>query len=201
MSENAIILAAGKKGSGKTTQLRRIVGKARRALIADPESKWTLEKGDREVRGAGELRDVLREIDAVNPRTRWRIVYRDDFKVIRDVAPAMAFAVRNCTLVLDELVWFCSARNTPDWLKRVVALGRERRVNLLGTTREPQEVPDILFPAADLIYFFRLDPGNGLDRVRRRYPAIAAEIPGLEPFQFRTYGNPKVVRLIGKEGG
>lgn len=199
MSENAIVLATGKKGTGKTTRLRQLAGDARRTIIADPEGKWPL-AGDLEARGATALFDLLTSIKATDPGTRFRVVYRDDADVMADAAPAAAFAVRNVTLVVDELAWICNANWLPRPLTRVLQFGRERRINLLGTTRRPQEIHGFLYDQADYLYFFRMEPGLGLERVRRFYPQLADDLPSLALHQFRTYGNPAVLRLIGREG-
>ena len=47
MNEAAIVLAVGRRGSGKTTAIRELAAKARRALILDPEKKWPVDHGDR----------------------------------------------------------------------------------------------------------------------------------------------------------
>lgn len=200
MSANAVVVLIGKKGTGKTSLLRTLVAPARRALIADVEAKWECGPGDEEVRGAEALLARVKPL-AADSAAPFRLVYRDDAPRLALTAPGVAFVLKSCTLVVDELAWLCDSRRPlPPYLARILQFGRERRVNLLGTTREPQEIPDLFFPTADLLYFFRVDPGNGLDRIRRRYRALAAELPTLEPFTYRTYGDPTVLRLIGREG-
>lgn len=152
------------------------------------------------MRGARELFAALRDLGAWDTAARFRLVYRDDYAVMAEAAPAAAFGVCACTLVVDELAWLCSALRLPRWLGRVIQFGRERGINLLGTTREPQEIHDLIFSQADLVYFFRTDPGNGLDRIRRRYRSLADELTGLADREFRTYGNRAAPRLIGREG-
>lgn len=118
-------------------------------------------------------------------------------------APGAAFCVRNVTLVFDELAWITPRAQAPAYLSQLVQFGRERRINVLATTREPQEIPDLLFSQVDLAYFFQVQPGNGLDRLRRRYGAeLANALPSLAPRNFRTYGNEgDVLPLFGQEGG
>lgn len=201
MSDNAIVLAVGKKGSGKTYRLQQLAKRCRRAIIADPEGKWPTRRGDGVVTSGLDLVAWLRECGAADPRTKFRVIYRDTADRMALAAPGAAFAIRNLTLVFDELAWITPRAQAPEYLRWLVQFGRERRINLLATTREPQEIPDLIFSQVDLAYFFAMQPGNGLDRVRRRYGADFAEsLVALAPRQSRTYGNVEVERLFGREG-
>lgn len=200
MSERALVVMVGKAGSGKTTLLRRYVAACRRALIADPEQDWTLGPGDELVDSHRALLDRVQTLNALDPRVPFRLVYRDDADHMAVAAPAVAFAIRNLTLVYDELVWLCHAHYLPEWFKRVLQVGRKRRINLIGTTREPQEIHDMVLSQANLVHFFRTDPGNGLDRIRRRYPELASELPTLPTHEYRTWGDLSVGQLFGQEG-
>lgn len=197
---NAIITVTGKKGSGKTTWLRAQVQRCRRALIADPEGKWPCDGRDVIVNSADELLAHLGALGATDPAVRFRVVYRDDIARMVVVAPALAFALKNCTLVCDEWAWFCTAQHCPKWLMRLIQFGRERRVNLVGTTRRPQEVSSMLFDQADLVLIFRTEPGLGLDRMVRWYGDLAKTAPSLAFHEFRTYGDIRVTQLLGCEG-
>jgi hypothetical protein len=196
----AIITLTGQTGSGKTTKVRALVEPCRRALIVDPEGKWPLGAGDTLALGGGALLDQLGALGASDPAVPFRVVYRDDAERMQLAAFAVAFAVRNLTLVVDEYAWLCTAWDLPTWFKRVLQFGRERRINLVGTTREPQEVHDMLFSQAGLRLFFHTDPGNGLDRIRRRYPALANELPTLALHAYRAHGDEGVIAYLGREG-
>lgn len=202
MSQNAIVIAVGKKGSGKTTKIMPLAKRCRRAIIGDPEGKWPVRRGDTVVTSGAELTAFLRDVGALDPRVRFRVVYRDVAERMALAAPGAAFVTRNCSLVFDEMAWITRRAQAPAYVAQIAQFGRDRRVNLLCTTREPQEIPDLLFAMSDLIYFFQVQPGNGLDRIRRRYGRdVAAEIEQFPPFRFRTYGNENVVSLFGREGG
>lgn len=207
MNEAAIVLAVGRRGSGKTTAIRELAAKARRALIVDPEKKWPLDAGDHVCEGGAQLLAHLAAIDAGDPAVPFRIVYRDNEveSVMATAGPGAALTYRNLTLVIDELAQFSHASYCPPYLRKILAFGRERRVNLIGTTREPQEIFNLFFSQADVVLFYHVEPGIGLDRIRRYYgKELAARLPQLEEYQRETYvpyvGGERILALIGREG-
>lgn len=197
---NAIITATGMKGSGKTTKVRALVAPCRRAIFADPEGKWIPRPGDVVAQGSAQLLEAAGDLAITDPRAPFGIVYRDDAEVMATAAPALAFGTRNCTLVVDEYAWLMTPHNIPIYLKRICQFGRERRVNLVGTTREPQEVHDLVFSQADLLLIFHTEEGNGLDRLRRRYRDLANMAPSLRIHEYRARGDERIAQLLGREG-
>lgn len=200
MSANAVVVLVGKKGSGKTSKLRTLVAGCRRILVADPEGSFELRPGDEVLEGRAALLSRVKEAAAWDPSVAFQWVYRDDPAAMPLVACGAAFVLQNLTFVADELIWFCNSHQLPPYLKNMLAVGRRRRINIIGTTREPQEIHDLFFSTADLLYFFHVDPGNGLDRIRKRYPKQAAELEELPLFEYRIYGDERALRLLGREG-
>ena len=207
MNEAAIVLAVGRRGCGKTTKIRELATRCRRALILDPEKKWEPDPGDELVEGGQALLARLAELDAGNPRHAFRIVYRDNEvdTVMPTAGLGAAFAYRHLTLVMDELALFCHANYLPPYMRKLLAYGRERRVNLLGTTRQPQEIHNFFFDQADLIYFFHVEPGLGLDRIRKYWGKERAErICQLGEHEHVPYvpynGGEAILDWLGREG-
>ena len=199
-------------GAGKTTRLYRLARKARRSIVLDPESKYEA-KGETIIEGdPHRLRQYLDHVNALNPRSKFNVIYRDDVKPLGEVGPGLAFAVMNVTLVIDELAWLCEARKIPAYLKKCLQYGRARRVNMLWTTREPQEIHNMVMSQAGLIHFFRVQPGTGLDIIHKRYrslPVASSEeaevllrdvLPDLKTGKFLIYGRPQFADLFGREG-
>lgn len=202
MLERVIITLTGQQGSGKTTKMRQLVQHCRRALFVDPEGKWQPQHaGDVAVRSAEQLLDHLGAIGASDPRVPFRVIYRgDDAERMQDVAPSLAFAIRNCSLICDEWAWLCTAQRIPEYLARCIQFGRERFINVIGTTREPQEIHNMLFSQANLALVFRTQPGYGLDRLRKWYPEIAKKAPMFVLHEYGAYGDESIVELLGREG-
>lgn len=181
------------RGSGKTSLLYELVAHSRRLLVADPTGSWHPEQRgypiDYEVViGAAALRAKLLQLGATNPANPFRLVYRDHRDPIRIMAPGAALALGHCTLVLEELKYFCSPSAVPYHLQNLLSFGREPEVNLVGTTRRAQEVNDMLFGEADLVYLFHTQRGLGLERIRQNVPSeLVDRLPTLKRFQHLTY--------------
>lgn len=201
---NTFVVAIGKKGSGKTQTIRVLTEPCRRAIFADPEHKWPAGPADTTTQGASQFIEALRDLDAQDPSQPFRIIYRDDAPVMQTAAPALALAMRNCTLVWDELAWAMTPHYLPPYFRQLIQFGREvPRVNLVGTTREPQELHDFVYSQADLLLFFHTDPGNGLDRLWQRYPRHAAllpDLPTLHYVEWRSDPDAACEELFGAEG-
>lgn len=200
--ERIIVTLTGQQGSGKTTKMKTLVARCRRALFVDPEGKWDPQlAGDVVVRGKRQLIEHFAAIGATDPAIAFRVIYRgDDAKVMAAAAPALAFGIRNLALVCDEWAWLCRAQFISPYLERCIQFGRERRISMIGTTRDPQEIHNSLFSQANLVFVFRTRPGYGLDRLRRWYPAIASEAPNLNLHEYRVDGDERITQLLGHEG-
>jgi hypothetical protein len=206
MSIRALIGALGKAGTGKSTKIRELAAPCRRLFVADPEGTWE-EPADVVVDNANAMFAALRELQAYDPHRPFKLVYRDSFDRMRWATGLAVWAIGHCTLLIDELVWVCTAQYAPPPLLRLVQEGRKKRINILYTTREPQEIHNMFLSQANRLYFYRIERGNGLTRVKRDWPDLAAQLPTLEeyptpkrPAEFRTYGNAAIEKLLGVEG-
>lgn len=199
---NCVAVFLGQTGCGKTYKLtHEFTDVARRLIVADPESKFPVRRTDTVLWKAVDLVDYLREAQAADPATAFRVILRDeDPERMCDATCGSALAVRNVTLCLDEIVWFCSNRKAPKRLLKVVQVGRDRRVNVVLTTREPQEIPGILLGQASIRYIGHMDPGTGRERTSKLYRLPELEIESLGLGEFRTFGEVETTYWFGREG-
>jgi len=204
VSIRALIACVGKAGTGKSTKLRELAAPCRRLLVADPDGSWDSDGSAIELETAAALIAYVRAQQLSDRRRPFRIIYRDKAARLSAAAGGVALALEHCTLLVDEIAWCCRPQYMPDELLQCIQFGRRRRINLLFTTREPQEVHNMLFTQCNLGYFFYMEPGLGLDRLRRWQPALAARLPTLREFappaESVTYGNPQLAKLLGREG-
>jgi DNA helicase HerA-like ATPase len=110
----------------------------------------------------------------------WLSVFRwlDD----PDELAQLACEVGACTLVLDELDRAAHNKEwRSPWVRRIVHEGRHYRVNLWGTFRRTQNVPEDIITQADRIYVFRHSAAalydlRALERLGPEYPSIATQL-------------------------
>lgn len=204
MSIRALMVYVGMSGAGKTTLLQKHSAKARRAIIADHDGMWPLQPGDQVLSSGRDLVTALRRINAWDPKVPFRFVVQDRIEALGAACCGGAYAVHNCTLILDEVAKFCTPSSILPELNDCIQYGRKRRINLLATTRVVQELNDTLFSQSTTRFFFHQEPGLGLERIRKQYPQLAEDLPGLPaaapPLKFVVSGNIGFAKLIGQEG-
>lgn len=146
--------------------------------------------------------DIARSDRLGDPSVPFSIVYRElDNELMATAGCGLAYALRNLTLVIDELAWLCTSRYMPARLSWIPQFGRARCINLVGTTREPGEIHNLLLSQADYRIFFHMEPGAGLDRIARQFGRdFAADVMSLQGHKHISYGNSGQLRLLGREG-
>jgi hypothetical protein len=169
----------GRKGSGKTTQLCKLLSQPEysdRSVLVDPpgniefgvtvenlHSMQTLieRQADRKFR--------IRYVDLVAIESFAAGDDEENFQKIEAIL-GMCLDVGNCTLVIDEVDMFCSPRGMPPTFKKLLARGRHDSLNLLWTTRRPQEVSKMLLSQSDEFYLFQMHHPADIDYFRNFMP-------------------------------
>jgi hypothetical protein len=163
MSDNTVISIFGKKGSGKSTLVREILGEWDRVLVFDTMGEYG------ELAGA-ELYDTRDEaIRAIEQHAQDRtfvLVFRliddqDAMDVLR-----VAYELPNILLVLEETSFYCSPSQMPDEIKMFVRYGRHREQSQIYVARRPSEVHRDLTAQSDLIITFTQTEPRDLEYLR-----------------------------------
>lgn len=175
----SIALSIGKKGSGKSALLRKLVWRVhqthRSALTFyhDPQCQ---------IRGPVFTSTAQwRASKNIPPLSVFRSVEVEDLaQLARDVG--------DVTLVLDELDFVSNDKKwTAPTVKQLVHYGRHYRVSLFGGFRRTQNVPEDILSQADHIFLFKHEPRAIYDVrvIRDRFgQAYADAVTQLEPGQF-----------------
>lgn len=148
----------------------------------------------RYVRIAGwqNLRDYLRG----NWSRRFRIAYvpdTSDLEAEINRVSALAYAVGNVTLFVDELDLYCSAQKCPEKLRMLAIQGRHRNVSLIGIAREPQNIPvAVRSQATDIVCFRYFDP-RALDWFRQSGCDGSERVRDLKGYDYMHWRNGELV--------
>lgn len=177
----AIVLSIGKKGSGKSALLRKLVWAVLQEHRA-PKPLVFFHDPQAQIRG-----DVFTSTQAW--RSSATVPALSVFRGVdvEDLAQ-LARDVGDVTLVLDELDL---VSNDKRWaaptVKQLVHYGRHYRVSLFGGFRRTQNVPEDILSQADHIFLFKHEQRAVYDlrAVAARFgDSYAALVQRLEPGQF-----------------
>jgi len=161
----------GRKGSGKTTQLCRLLSRpdfGARCVLIDPTD--SIDFGIT----VDDLHSLAVQLDRQAGR-KFRLRYTDieavdfthvaedpNFWKIEAIMQA-CLDVGSCTLAIDEVDMFCNPYGLPPTFKHLLARGRHDSLNLLWTARRPQEVSKMLLSQSDEFFLFSMHHPADID--------------------------------------
>lgn len=148
--QNEITVILGKKGYGKTSYLIAVTDELERAIFFDYNREY--QKG-LIVDNPRALIEQLR----VNKKF-FRLIYRPSpaytiethFKYFSEIC----FAVKNCTVICEEVDLVSAAGKMPWGLKQIINYGRHKAINLYALSRRAHAIPRDLTANADAIVTF-----------------------------------------------
>jgi len=176
--QNRIIGILGRKGSGKSCALRRVVAQVRRLLVFDPLCEH-----------AEICPNRLDSIDRLAAFLRWtrgRSVWRahfvphGDLREQFDLFCKWAYHRGSLTLAIEEVPMMVHPNWAPAGFSEVLRLGRHRRVNVVWTAQRAAEVARQVTACTDVWVLFSQTEGRDLDALAERCgPEIAAKVARL----------------------
>jgi hypothetical protein len=161
MSKGAasIVAAIGASGSGKSLWIKRELarGRPRRLLIWDPQSEYADHGTVFDNRAA-----LAEACIAAGTKGPLAAVYRpgnrlSDYAGRFDWLCRLAYAWRNCTLVVEELGDVTKPGWAPDGWSLVTRKGRHAGLKLIGAAQRPAVIDKTFFGLATLIHCGRLN--------------------------------------------
>lgn len=183
----------GRKGSGKTTQLCRLLSQpdfGSRCVLIDPTD--SIEFGVE----VEDLRSLAVQLERQAQR-RFRLRYSQiqaalDFGNVEfdpnywkiEAIIQACLDVGGCTLAIDEVDMFCNPYGIPPTFKHLLARGRHDSLNLLWTARRPQEVSKMLLAQSDEFYLFQMHHPADVDYFRQFMAFEPEQVRSLEVGQF-----------------
>lgn len=148
--QNEITVILGKKGYGKTSYVVAETSFLDRLIFFDYNREY--EKGFI-VQNPRELINYLR----VNKKF-FRIIYRPSAQYTVeqhfDFFSEICFALKNFTVVCEEIDLVSAAGKMPFGLKKIINYGRHNAINLLALSRRAHAIPRDLTANADTIVTF-----------------------------------------------
>lgn len=190
MNKPDISFLFGQRGTGKTTEARKLLAVARRALIFDP---------NREHDSAGVLVHDIRALGGIMQRRYnkpFRLVYcppnLTQVRGTREVREFVHFcqlanAAYNVTVLADEIHQVVNVANQGRAFNNLLRFSRHHNNTIITVSHRPADVPRILTSLATKIYVFRTTEPLDLDHIKKRLGIDPAQVKALPDFHYLLY--------------
>lgn len=193
MIEKKIIPIFGKRGSGKSFLVKKLIESEKRLLIFDTLGEYT--------------NGVVFE----DPRKLlefWRNVYRKSFRLIYrplnpqeelDPLAELVFDLGNMTMVIEEIDCYCTPYEISDAMAHIIQRGRHQGITLIGVTQRPFGIHRLITSQAKEIYVFNTNEPRDRDYLRMLLGTeIDAKLDALQQYQYVKWTDGKEQLEIGK---
>jgi len=149
-SEKKVILVIGKRGSGKSYLVKKMIAESQRLFVYDVMAEYN--KG---VVFGPQSWAAMAALWRKSYRGNFRLIYRpiEDQKEMQTIAH-LIFALGNLTFVVEEIDTVAQAYRIPWMFRYILRRGRHRDITLIGVTPSPYGIHRDLTRQAKEIYLF-----------------------------------------------
>lgn len=162
LTEKKVILVMGKRGSGKTYLVNKLVAAERRLIIWDRMSEY--KNG---VVFTAEHKMDFAEFFCEVYRKNFRLIYRPlhPKEEITWIAE-LVYALGNVTFVVEEIDSICTAYKLDETFEAIINRGRHKAITLIGVTPAPFGIHRDLTRQAKEVYVFNTNEPRDLQYLR-----------------------------------
>lgn len=179
--EKKVKLIIGKRGSGKSYLVKKMIAAERRLFVWDLMSEYN----QGVLFGPENLREVA---------WFWRRFYYRDFRMIyRPIKPKteiipiaeLVFELGDMTFVVEEIDSICTSYDLPEQFSAIIQRGRHKNIQLIGLTPAPYGINRDLTRQAKEVYVFNTNEPRDIDYLKNLLGSeIEPMIAGLDQYQF-----------------
>lgn len=157
--KNAISLAVGRKGCGKSTLAKALMKGSKRLIVLDPQCEYDI---GLQVNNFNQFTEAIQKYRfSEDVKIRYFPQDKKDSKFMFSLICDIVYDFADVTFVIEELGYFMSATSFPASFARLVMGSRHQRVNIIGVTQRATKIPRDLRSQADVIYTFQqIEPGD-----------------------------------------
>ena len=177
----------GRRGYGKTTHLRKLLGPEPRVVAWDP--MVTPDKPDGQLSmphrfwSGDDCAEHIRRFSA--PSALRCAVHSRDPADFAPIVNALVATGGDAVLAIDEVSTLCKGKHPDPHLAWVLDYGRHYGISVFWTARRPQQVAMLCTSQADSLVVFRTSEGRDVTVLRDRLGDLNAErLPRLARFDF-----------------
>lgn len=195
MSRNVIGTILGPKGCGKSTLVREIVREQARVVVLDYVGEYGRDLACDPCWGFADCVEALRW---ASHSGTFRLSLRDLYDQDRLDVLELLFELTEHLLVIEEAHTLCSPSDLPGPLKRLVAIGRHRRISQLYVTQRPSMVNRLVTSQSDWLVAFHQEEPRDVQYLVARFGVEFERVRELPPYEFILGGDarqaPRAVR-------
>lgn len=193
---NLVITVLGRKGSGKTTLVKKLLTEFARVVIVDTNREYT----DEVAVVVSKLDDALAYLEDVAKRPKdeaFSVAYipaeipEDALDFLKVV-----FTLENVLVVVDEAHMYCSAHTAPQEILKLVRLGRHRELSQVYVSQRPSTIPRDVTAQSDLIVSFQQHEGRDIEYMARLYGREADSLKRLKPYTVEVFGTDQAMETL-----
>jgi hypothetical protein len=191
--ERKVILIFGKRGSGKSFLLQKLIEKTPRLLTFDTLGEYT----------QGVVCDNVQTLAGF-----WQKHYHQNFRLIyRPLKPAeevetiagLVWTCGNMTFAVEEIDTFCGPLQIGDNFAQIIQRGRHKNIELIGITQRPFGINRLLTSQAKEIYVFNTNEPRDREYLRNLLGSeIDAKLDALKQYEFIKWTDGQQELITGK---
>lgn len=184
--EKKIILVIGKRGSGKSYLVKKMIAAESRLFVFDLMSEYK----EGVVFGVENMRELA---------WFWRYFYKRNFRIIyRPIKPKteiikiaeLVYALGDMCFVVEEIDSICTPWELPDPFAMIVQRGRHKNIKLIGVTPAPFGINRDLTRQAKEIYIFNTNEPRDIQYLSQLLGSeIAEKIPQLGQYSYLKWSD------------
>lgn len=157
----------GNSGTGKSSHVKRVIEKARRVVVYDPDDEYGEQRGFLRVTSATQLIEILK----AHKNKPLKVAYAPKRSTVKafELWARAVFLFRECVAVAEEIADVTTAAKAPPEWGTLIRRGRKYGIKILAVTQRPAEADKTILSNAAMIHCCAL--GRMADR-----KAVAAEM-------------------------
>lgn len=195
MTEKKITIVIGKRGSGKSYLVKKMIADEKKLFIWDLMSEY--EQG---VIFEQETLTKMCQFWQDHYRRPHRIIYRPlNPKAEMDFIAGCIYSLGDITFVVEEIDAICSTFDMPEVFHAIVQRGRHKNITLIGVTPAPYGIHRNLTRQAKEIYVFNTNEPRDIQYLSNLLGvAIADKIQNLNQYEYVLWQDGIEGYTIGK---